>query len=128
MFQNNDVIESNLADKRVEASRRLIRAVFARMDPVAMATAMGVTFAVGLFLATAILLLKGAPPGVPVGGNLSALGTFLPGYEVGWWGAVLGSLYAFVIGSIAGFLLSVLWNFAHVIFIGIAVLRENWLD
>ena len=128
MFQNPDVIESNLADKRVAASRRLIRTVFARMDAVAMAAAMGVTFAVGLFLATGILLLKGASPGMPVGGNLSALGTFLPGYEVNWWGAVLGSLYALAIGSIAGFFLSVLWNFMHVVFIGIAVLRGNWLD
>ncbi len=128
MFQNSDVIESNLADRRVEANRRLIRTVFARMDAVAMATAMGVTFAVGLFLATAILLLKGASPGMPVGGNLTALGTFLPGYEVSWWGAVLGSLYALAIGSIAGFFLSVLWNLTHVIFIGIAVLRGNWLD
>ena len=124
MFQNPDVIESNLADRRVE----LIRIVFARLDAVAMVTAMGVIFAVGLFLATAILLLKGAPPGVPVGGNLSALGTFLPGYEVSWWGTVLGSLYGFVIGSIAGFFLSVLWNFMHVVFIGIAVLKGNWLD
>ena len=128
MFQNPDVIESNLADRRVEASLHLIRIVFARMHIVAMATAMGVTFAVGLFLATAILLLKGAPPGVPVGGNLSTLGTFLPGYEISWWGVVLGSLYGFVIGSIAGFLLSVFWNFMHVIFIGIAVLRANWLE
>ncbi len=128
MFQKSDVIESNLADRRVEASRRLIMTLFARMDAVAMATAMGVIFAAGLFLATAILLLKGASPGVPVGGNLSTLGTFLPGYEVSWWGAVLGSLYAFVIGFIAGFLLSVLWNFTHVIFIGTAVLRGNWLD
>ena len=128
MFQKSDVIESNLADRRVEANRRLIMTLFARMDAVAMAIAMGVVFAAGLFLVTAILLLKGASPGMPVGGNLTALGTFLPGYEVSWWGAVLGSLYALVIGSIAGFLLSVLWNFTHVIFVGIAVLRGNWLD
>ena len=86
MFQKSDVIESNLADRRVEASRRLIMTLFARMDAVAMAIAMGVVFAVGLFLATAILLLKGVSPGMPVGGNLSALVTFLPGYEVSWWG------------------------------------------
>ncbi len=128
MLRNSDVIESNLADKPGEADRRLVSILFARLDTAAMATAMGVTFAIGLFLATAVLLLKGAPPGVPIGGNLSALTTFLPGYEVTWWGAVLGGLYGFVVGAIAGFLLAALWNFTHVLFIGIGALKGDWLE
>ena len=128
MIQNFDADDSNDRDGRAEANAVLVRVVFARIDGVAMATATGVVFTVGLFLATAILLLKGAPPGVPIGGNLSALGTFLPGYDISWPGVIVGSLYGFLIGAVAGFLLSVLWNFMHVIFIGIAVLRGNWLD
>jgi len=128
MIENYHGADSNAADVSAEANALLLRVMFARVDVVAMAPAMGAVFAVGLFLATAILLLKGAPPGVPIGGNLSALRTFLPGYEISWSGVVVGSLYGFVIGSIAGFLLSALWNFMHVIFIGLAVLRGNWLD
>ena len=128
MFQSPDVFEANSADKQTGANRYLVRALFARIDPVAMAIATGATFAVGLFLATAILLVKGAPPGVPIGGNLSALGIFLPGYQVSWWGVALGSFYGFVIGFVVGVFVSLFWNFAHIIFIGVAVLRGSWLD
>ena len=65
---------------------------------------------------------------MPVGGNLSTLGTFLPGYEVSWGGGVIGALYGFLVGAVMGFVLAVLWNFAQAIFIGIAVLKENWFD
>jgi hypothetical protein len=128
MLQNPEESAPTLADRRAEANGYLLRMMFARMDAVAMAVAMGVICAVCLFLATAVLLLKGAPPGVAVGGNLAALGIFLPGYEISWRGVVVGSLYGLAIGSVAGYLLSVFWNFMHVIFIGLAVLRGNWLD
>jgi hypothetical protein len=122
------VFESNRRRRRADANHRLMMAVFARMDPVAMTAATGVTIGIGLFLATAVLLLKGAPPGTAIGPNLSALATFLPGYAVTWVGAVLGGVYGFVIGAVLGFILSVLWNFTHIIFIGMVVLRGNWLE
>ncbi len=93
-----------------------------------MAMAIGVVGAMVLFLATAILVIKGAPPGMSVGPNLAALSTFLPGYEVSWFGAIVGAVYGFLVGAFAGFVLAVLWNFTHILFIGFAVMKEGWLD
>ena len=114
--------------RRRDAERILLMALFARLDAVAMTLATGTVVALGLFLATAILLIKGAPEGVPVGPNLNALSTFLPGYRVTWPGALTGTFYGFLIGAAVGFVLSVLWNFTHLVFIGFAAIRGNWLD
>ena len=113
--------------RRADTQRMLLTALFARIDSSAIAVAMGMVVALILFLATAILLLKGAPAGVPIGPNLLALETFLPGYDVTWTGAMLGAVYGFPVGAVVGYMLSVLWNFAHLIVIGIAVVRGNWL-
>lgn len=128
MPQYPDRVGLNPARRRGDAQRVLLMALFARMDPVAMSLAMGVVFAIGLFAATAVLLLKGAPPGVPVGPNLGALVTFLPGYSVTWGGGILGAMYGLAIGAVVGFVFSVFWNFTHIIFIGFSILRGNWLD
>jgi hypothetical protein len=119
-----------LAKRRssAELSRLTLMALFARLDTVAMTVAMGVVFGLGLFAMTAILLLKGAAPGYPVGPNLVALSTFLPGYSVTWLGSLVGIGYGFLIGSVVGFVVAVLWNFTHLLFIGFAVSRGSWLD
>jgi hypothetical protein len=103
-------------------------AVFARMDGVAMAFAAGTVCAVGLFVATVVLLLKGAPPGVQIGPNLATLGNFLPGYSVSWIGSIIGAVYAAVIGFVGGYLLALLWNFTHLIYIGVVVIRGHWFE
>ena len=97
-------------------------ALFARMDNVAMAAAVSFLFALGLFCATAALLLLGAPRGVPIGPNLSALGNILPGYSVTWLGSLMGAVWGAVIGALAGFLIATFWNFAHVVFMGLSAL------
>ena len=106
----------------------MLRALFARLDSLALATAMGAVLGLGLFLATAVLQLKGAPSGAPIGPNLSGLDTFLPGYSVSWSGAVIGGAYAAILGFVVGYCLAVLWNLSHYLFVGVAVLRGNWLD
>ena len=113
--------------RRTDTQRLLLMALFARMDSLAMTVAMGFVVALGIFLATALLLLKGAPAGVEVGSNLAALGTFLPGYGVTWAGSLIGAVYGFMVGAAIGFLLAVLWNFSHLLVIGVAVLRGSWL-
>ena len=91
----------------------LLSAIFAKMDVLAMAVAMGVLFGIALFLATAILLLQEVPAGYPVGQHLSDLQSYLPGYSVSWAGSIIGLFEGFVIGAIAGFFLALLWNLAH---------------
>jgi hypothetical protein len=99
-----------------------LMALFARMDTIAMAIAIALVSAMGLAGATAVLLLSGAPAGVPIGPNLSALGNLLPGYSVSWLGCLVGGAWAAVIGSIAGFFAATCWNFVHIVFLGAAAL------
>lgn len=73
---------------------------FARLDPVAMGVATGAVGGLGLFLATAILLVKG---GRVVGPNLSLLGEFLPGFSVTWAGATIGLVEAGLWGFLTGY-------------------------
>ncbi len=89
-----------VADVELE---ELLRGAFARYDPVAMAVSLGAVMGLGLFLATAVLLLKG---GVPLGPNLSLLGAYFLGFEVSWTGAMLGTAEATVGGFFLGILMA----------------------
>lgn len=100
---------------------RLIKAAFARLDATALGIAVGALFAVLLWLATAILLLKGAPPGEPVGPHLGLLAHFLPYYTVSWGGSIIGLVEAFVIGFVVGGALATAWNLAHHIWLMLIV-------
>jgi hypothetical protein len=72
----------------------------ARLDPVAMGVAMGAVGGLGLFLSTAILLVKG---GGVVGPNLSLLGQFLPDFSVTWTGAAIGLVEVGLWGFLTGY-------------------------
>lgn len=69
-----------------------------RLDPHALGVATGTVLGGILLLATAILLIR---DGAPVGPHLGLLGQFLPGYDITWGGAIVGSIYGFGIGYIA---------------------------
>lgn len=74
--------------------------VFAKLDPIALGVAVGLVCGVGLFLATAILLLRG---GEVVGPRLALLGHYLIGYRVAWAGALLGLIEATTLGFAIGY-------------------------
>jgi hypothetical protein len=113
--------------KKLAASdRAILMAAFARMDVPALAVAMGTLFAIGLFLLTAILLVKGAPPGQHVGPHLGLLGVYLPGYSVSWGGAAIGAVYAWIGGALLGFVWAVLWNLSHFLYIALVLARAAW--
>lgn len=101
--------EANNNDTEVQ----LVKAAFARLDPVALGAALGLLLGLGLFVATAFLLLKGAPPGEHIGPHLGLLSQFLPLYSVSWSGGVLGLVEAFIIGFVIGALLAAAWNLVH---------------
>jgi len=96
-------------------NQAVLSAVFAKMDVLALAIATGILFALGLFLATAILLLQDVPAGYPVGPHLNALQDYLPGYSVSWWGSIAGLPNGFLIGAIIGFFVALFWNLTHYI-------------
>ena len=66
---------------------RKLKLTFSRLDAVAAGMAAGIVSGVGLFAATALLLLRG---GEPVGPMLSLLGHYLAGYRLTWFGAFVG--------------------------------------
>lgn len=112
--------------KLMDADKAVLMAGFARMDVVALAVAMGTVFAVGLFLMTVMLLIKGAPPGVPIGTHLGLLDIYLPGYSVSWGGSAIGAVYAWIIGALIGTVWAVLWNLTHYLYIIMVVIRAHW--
>ena len=94
-----------LVPERIEADRALdaIRDAFAHYDPVALGVAVGGLLGIGLFFATAMLLLEG---GTDVGSHLSLLGNFFIGYEVSWTGAFIALLEGAIGGFLFGYLLA----------------------
>ena len=79
----------------------LIAAAFAKLDPLALGVAVGIVSGLGLFLATAVLLLKDGPE---IGPTLSLLRYYLPGFRVTWPGAFVGLAEAGVGGFTLGYL------------------------
>lgn len=90
-----------------ERERELIGAAILRLRARVMALVFGLAGGVGLFVATAWLLVRG---GENVGLHLGLLGHYFPGYEVTWQGAVLGFGYGALVGAAAGWSLAVLYN------------------
>jgi protoporphyrinogen oxidase len=90
------------------APEALLKVAFAPLDPVALGVAVGTVGGVGLFLATAVLLLKGE---LVVGPTLSLLDQYLLGYKVTWSGACLGLVEAgvggFMLGAVGAWLRNV---------------------
>ncbi|MEQ1627090.1 MAG: NAD(P)/FAD-dependent oxidoreductase [Nitrospira sp.] len=85
----------------------LIESAFAKIDPVALGVAVGVVSGLGIFMASAVLLLRGGPAPGP---TLSLLGNYLFGFEVTWGGAVIGLLEGGLLGFAVGTLAAGLRN------------------
>jgi protoporphyrinogen oxidase len=84
-----------------------LRGAFARYDEVALGVAIGAVLGISLFLATAVLLLRG---GEVVGPTLSIVGNFFFGFQVTWAGALVGLAEGAVGGFAFGFVLARLIN------------------
>ena len=78
-----------------------------RLNARAWGIALGFLFGLAIFLATALLLLKGGPNIWP---HLGLLGQYLPGYRVTWPGAFIGFVYLFVIGYAVGRIIGGVYN------------------
>ena len=102
----------------------ILSAVFAKMDVPAMTIAFGVLCSLALFLATAILLMQVVPDDYPVGPHLSDLAAYLPGYEVSWFGSIVGAFYGFLVGAVAGFAAAVYWNLTHYVALGVMLISS----
>jgi protoporphyrinogen oxidase len=98
-----------LIPRRLEESRaaRVLRDAFARYDAIALGVALAIPAAIGLFTATAILLIRGGPY---IGRNLALLSHYIVGFEVSWAGAFIGLVEAGGLGFAFGWTLASLIN------------------
>lgn len=91
------------------AARRVAAFTFAKIDGVALGSAVGTVFGLALFVATGALLLK---RGEQVGRTLGLLGQYLPGYRVTWTGAFIGLAEGFAVGYLFGWFFATIRNFS----------------
>lgn len=76
-----------------------------KLNVKAFAIAMGVTWGLIILIVTFILTLRGSG-----GEHLSRLGLFYLGYTVTYGGSIIGFLWSFVYGAIAGAVFAWLYN------------------
>lgn len=100
------MIAAHLPPAESANDARLLRRVV-RFNLLAIAITIGLMTGAILWLATAVLLLKG---GENIGMHLGLLSVFLPGYEVTWSGAWVGLIWGFVAGAASGAVLY--WTYA----------------
>jgi protoporphyrinogen oxidase len=96
-----------------ESEAGVIEAAFAKIDPLALGVAVGAVSGLGIFVASAVLLLKNGPV---IGPNLSLLGNYLIGFEVTWTGAVIGLLEGGLWGFAVGASTAGIRNWTHKIY------------
>ena len=77
------------------------------LDATAQGLVVGTVTALGLFVVTNWLVLKGGPV---VGPHLALLGQFFPGYRVTFVGSFIGAAWGFVTGFAAGYFVSALYD------------------
>jgi len=96
-----------MAEKLTPQEERLLRKRVARANEQGWGIAFGLLGGLGLFLATAVLLIRG---GEDVGAHLGLIGVYFPGYSVTWPGAFIGFVYAFVLGYAVGRTVATVYN------------------
>jgi hypothetical protein len=78
-----------------------------RFNAAVMGAVVGVVASVGLFVTTAVLLIRGGENPGPMLGQISYL---FPGYAVTWGGAFVGALWAFLVGGALGVVLGLAYG------------------
>jgi len=90
-----------------ENLERVARIRLVRLNAVVQGVAVGAVAGVGVFLATAWLVVKG---GKPLGPHLALLGQYFLGYSVSWLGSIIGLLWGFALGFTIGGGISMIYN------------------
>ncbi len=91
---------------QIEAER-LLESILRRLNARVLGLTLGLVFAIGIFVATNVLVWQGGPN---VGAHLSLLRYYLPFYEVTLLGSFIGAVWAFAYGFFAGIVISRLYN------------------
>ena len=115
-------LEGPLDSESSERERLIVVHAFAGLDPLALGAAVGTVCGSALWVATAVLLLRG---GTEVGYHLQRLAYYLSGYTVTWPGAFLGLVEAGFVGFVLGGAAALLWNVYHRAFLGLVIARQT---
>lgn len=94
-------------NKPAISEEEIIRKAVVRLNGHILGFVIGVIGAIGIFAATNFLVLKG---GDVVGPHLGLLDQFLIGYSVTFVGSLIGALYLFVTGYLAGLFIAAVYN------------------
>lgn len=98
--------ETKLAVEPSTADELIVQSL-AKLDQTALGISTGVLFGAVIFLATNILVYKG---GDLVGPNLFLLSQYFIGYEVTFYGSLIGAVYGFMSGFVLGWMIAFLRN------------------
>jgi hypothetical protein len=88
-------------------NEEIVEGYLVRLNGRAWGMALGALFAIGIFVATNFLVLKG---GETPGQHLGLLGQYFPGYDVNFLGSIIGAAYAFVAGYLIGRIVCGVYN------------------
>jgi hypothetical protein len=105
----NNLYDPAVTNTGGEAAReeQLIKQAVLRLNGNVLGFVIGTIFALGVFLATNWLVLKG---GEVVGPHMQLLDQFYWGYSVTFVGSFIGAAYAFVTGYVVGLLIGWIYN------------------
>lgn len=117
--------ERMVPQKVIHSPVQVLNEAFAKYDPVALGGAVGTIFGLVVFLATASLLLQG---GEKVGQHLALLGNYFPGYDVTWFGSLIGFLWGALSGYVVGFVTAISINIVVSIHLAKLFRRLNLMD
>ena len=96
-----------MAERLTSQEDRALRYALARANEQGWGIAIGLVAGLGLWLATAVQVVKGGPNPGP---HLHLLSIYFPGYQVTWVGAFVGFVYAFVVGYGMGRTTATIYN------------------
>ena len=105
--EDEEYLEDGKNKKKLQQliPENLLIRLFARMDKLGFATAVGTVSGLYVFLATIWLSIKGVPPGTP---DIAFLGEYFEGYTTTVKGAFIAFPYTFFYGFLFG------WMFAYI--------------
>lgn len=108
--QNESGLTDFSASTTVESTvneEELIKRAVLRINGHILGFVLGIISALGIFVATNWLIIKG---GEDVGRHLSLLSHFFIGYSVTFLGSFIGAAYSFVGGYLSGLIISWVYN------------------
>ncbi len=113
---------ASTTQREPEKEDALIIQMLRPVDKVALGVSCGMTAGVLVFVATAVLILKG---GSTIGPHLDLLNQYFIGYAVSWTGGFVGLAYGFLVGFILGWSTAFLRNLLVVIYVATIKLKAN---